>query len=146
MDPLTPIGSLLNSLIQLLPKLIGWLRSPIAGEVSCLRYEERRINSNDSIVVISPWPRRYHVRLALTNRNSRVVYIKTISLAIGQQKAYQQVRVDSFIRLDSHEIQVHDLVFPLDESEQPTEGGKFQIEIAPTVGRSTTISGTFPLG
>ena len=137
---------LLERVAKWLFQLILWLRPPIHVEVLYFRFQEFRSNSDSSLIVRTTSPRRYHAKLALTNRSDRVVFIKATSVTIDEEKNYPQENGDgNGIRFDPHELKTCTLIFPVNEDDHPREAGQFCVEIVPTKGRSTTACGTFPL-
>jgi len=128
-------------LFEKLLTLTKRLRAPIRSEVSSFRYEDL-----SDTIVIALHPRRYRAKLALTNRSDRLVYIKTLSVTIGEEHTYRERTLGTAVRrLEPHELGELDVTFPVVGDEEPVELGTFQLDIIPTVGRRTTIRGSFPI-
>jgi hypothetical protein len=125
---------------KILEWLISWLRPPVDVEVLDFCFQDLRNRPDDSLVVITPYPRRYRGELALTNRSDRVAYIKSIALTGGGGSVRKEAQLHEALRLDSHEIKQHVASFPLNDDEEPVKAGQFRIEVAPTVGRKTIKS------
>ena len=52
---------------------------------------------------------------------------------------YKEADLPNSLRLQCHELKRHDLVFPLNDNEDP-RSGQFKIEIVPSVGRKSAKS------
>lgn len=137
------MGDVLDSLLKLAARLFWWVIPTLDVEVLYFRYESLR--GGDTLVVVTPWPERYHAKPALTNKSDRAVFIKSFSAKIAEMSTYPHAGEEITMRLDSHERRVLDVIFPVSESDKPKDSGKFQITVVPTVGRKTAFSGVFPV-
>lgn len=137
------MGDVLDFLLKLAARLFWWVIPTLDVEVLYFRYESLR--GGDTFVVVTPWYERYHAKLALTNKSDRAVFIKTFSATIDEVNTYPHADAEITIRLDSHERRVLDVIFPVSESDEPKDTGKFEIIVVPTVGRKTAFSGVFPV-
>ena len=115
-------------------------RPPLDVEVLDFCFQDLRNRPDDSMVVITPYPRRYRAELALTNRSGKVVYVKSIVLTGGRGSVRKEAELHGGLPLDSHEIKQHVATFPLNDDEEPAKAGQFRIEVTPSVGRKTTKS------
>lgn len=125
--------------------VVRHLTSPISVEVSYLKYEDFTPREDDPVVVCTGYPRRYHVKLVLTNRSNRVVYVVAYSACIGDEHRFAKTRFDNPYRIEAHEPKTISIVLPLDEDSEPIRKGRFTIDVWPSSGRRTKVSGLFPI-
>jgi hypothetical protein len=122
---------------ELLLRVAEWLgtlaRSPLSLEVRSLSMDEIKNRQGDSLVIISPYPRRYYAELSLTNRSGKTVYVKTIELRGPYGKLYRDPDQQP-MKIEPGELKHYDAIFPLDDGEQPVTGN-FAIVVRPAVGR-----------
>jgi len=130
---------------KLLSLVISRLVSPIGVEVSYFRFEDLSTHSSDVVAVITPHPKRYHVKLLLTNRSDRVIYIVSYSVGIDDVRTFSQTRFDNPLRLEAHQPKEHTIVLPLDAGSEPIRAGRFSISVWPSFGRRAQVSGVFPI-
>jgi hypothetical protein len=126
--------------------ILRYLTSPISVEISYLQFEDFSTDAYDCVVVVSPHPRRYHVRLVLSNRSDGPVYVVAYSACIGDAYALSRTRFASALRLEPHEPKEHSIVLPVDADCDPIGMGRFSISIYPSVGRMAKANGVFPVG
>ena len=132
-------------LFEWLAALIWRVRPALRVEVRLFLCEDERDEPDHLIAVITAWPRRYCAHLTLTNWTDNVVYIKNISVTINGDTTYESVQGKEFLRLEPREPKQRDVVFPIEHDEAALEAGRFQIDVVPSVGRGTRVSGEFPL-
>ena len=126
-------------LLKLWGFLVRGLRSPLVLEVDRFYFQDVSARPGDSILVVTPHPRRYHLEMTLTNRSGEVVYIRSIVLKCCGGKVRKEADLPNPLRLQSRELKKHHLVFPLNDNEDP-RSGQFKIEIVPSVGRKSAKS------
>ena len=130
---------------QLLLKLwefLAWrLWSPLVLEVHRLTFEDVSGRSANSILVVTPHPRRYAAEVTVTNRSGRAIHIRSIALSCPGGTS-MNAWVPTPLRLEPHEFRKHNLVFPLGDNEQPVTG-EFKLEVSPSVGMKSVVMVTF---
>jgi len=131
--------------LELLCSVVRCLTSPISVEVSYFQFEDFSSHASDVLAVITPYPKRYHVKLGLTNRSDRVIYIVSYSARVGDTHTFSQTRFDNALRLEAHQPKEHSIILPLDAASKPVRTGRFSIRVWPSFGRSTKVNGVFPI-
>lgn len=111
-------------------------------EVRSLYYQDVN-EDNDSLMVVTSCPRRFRAELGLTNLSGQVVYIKDITLKTGG-RTYGREDGAEVARIAAREHRVLDETFPVDDS-TGLQSGEFELEITPSVGSRTKVSGRFPV-
>lgn len=117
---------------------------PIKAEVTYLTYEETRNNPSSSVVVVSAHPERYFARIELTNASPAAAFVKlmTLSLNGGKRVVWSE---SAPMRFEAGEPRTEDIIFPVSRDHEQINEGEFELEIIPSLGRSTIIKGSFPL-
>lgn len=123
-------------LLKLWEFLLRKLRSPLVLQVEKFYFQDVSSRPGDSIVVVTPHPRRYHAEVTITNRSADLVYVRSIVLRGCDGKVSKEEYLPDPLRLESHEFKKHGASFPLDDNEESTTAS-FEIEITPSVGRKS---------
>jgi len=139
------IDLLVRLLEKLLPALARkWLR-PLHVEVSHLSYEDMRTRPGDPFVILSPWPKRYRVRMRVKNRTREVAFVERVTLTGPSPAGPKQPTSWDPLRLEPGQPKEVEAFFALDQDENPPQTGEFTIEVAPSIGRTTRLVVGFPL-
>ncbi len=128
-----------NFISNIVVWLIGWLRPPLGVEIVEFSFGNVQNEPGDSIVVITPYPRRYDSELVITNRTHKVVYIKSIVLSGHHGKLRKEAALWEPLRLEPSEPKKEIVIFPLNDGEEPVTG-RFEIEVIPSIGRKSARS------
>mgnify|MGYP001594609736 CR=1 FL=1 len=138
---------MMGDVLDFLLKLVAWFIWRIIPtlDVEVLYFQYESPGSDDGFLFRLQRHSQYGAKLALTNKSDRAVFIKTFSVTIDEMNTYPHADAEITIRLDSHERRVLDVTFPVSESDEPKDAGKFEITVVPTVGRKKTFSGVFPV-
>ena len=128
-----------NFISNIVVWLADWLRPPLGVEIVEFCFDNVRSGPDDSIFVITPYPRRYYSELVLTNRTNKVVYVKSIVLSGHHGKLRKEADLWNPLRLESGEPKKEIVIFPLDDGEEPVTGC-FEIEVIPSIGRKSARS------
>ncbi len=116
--------------------LVSWLKPPLEMEISAFSFDDVRNKPGDPVVFITAYPRRYLARLVLTNQSGRTTYLKCVALATVRGHGPKEGMFHGPLRFESHEFKRLEVIFPLDDDEEPTTG-EFEIEVTPSVGRKS---------
>jgi len=137
--------SFISPVVSLLQKGLPWLahriRPPLAVEVLSFWVPQHN-GPDDSLGIITPYPWAYCASLWLTNRSSRTVYLKDISVTICGQTYPHVERQREF--LSAGEEKRLEVTFPAPRG-QLTQTGRYEIQATPTKGRATRVAGDFPV-
>lgn len=117
-------------------------RSPLSVEVLSLSYDEVVNRPSDSVVIITPYPRRYLAEIAVTNSSEHPVSIRSIVLRVAQ-RAYQRASQAEGIRILPRDYKKIDLTFPV-EDDSALASGAFELEVLPALGGAAKAHGRFP--
>ncbi len=128
-----------NFFLKILEWLADWLRPPLGVEIVEFCFDNVRNEPGDSIVVITPYPRRYDSELVITNRTHKVVYVKSIVLSGHHGKLRKEAALWEPLRLEPSEPKKEIVIFPLNDGEEPVTG-RFEIEVIPSIDRRSTRS------
>lgn len=128
-----------NFILKILEWLAGWLRPPLGVEIVEFSFDNVRNEPGDSVVVISPYPRRYYSELVFTNRSHKVVYVKSIVLSGHHGKPRKEAALWEPLRLEPGEPKKETVIFPINDGENPVTG-RFEIEVIPSIGRKSVRS------
>ena len=128
-----------NFFLKILEWLADWLRPPLGVEIVEFSFSNVRNEPGDSIVIITPYPRRYDSELVITNRTHKVVYVKSIVLSGHHGKLRKEADLGNPLRLEPGEPKKETVIFPLYDGEEPVTG-RFEIEVIPSIGRTSTRS------
>lgn len=126
--------------VELLRALWWHLTSPIKVEVTYFQFEDPKAR------VLPPTESGYHVRVIITNRTDRAVYVTSYSGGVDHRYACPQTRFDKALHLEPHEPKEYSVVLPLEEGSEPIRAGQFSISVWASFGRGTKVSGEFPVG
>jgi len=138
------IDLLVRLLEKLLPALARKWSRPLHVEVSHLSYEDMRSRPGDPFVILSPWPRRYRVRMRVKNRTRDVVFVERLTLTGPSPAGPKQPTLWEPLRLEPGQPKEVEACFSLDANESPPQTGEFTIEVAPSIGRTTCLVVRFP--
>ena len=136
--------SFISPVVSLLQKGLPWLahriRPPLAVEVLSFWVSQHN-GPDNSLGITTPYPWAYCASLWLTNRSSRTVYLKDISVTIcGQTYPRAESRRELLSGGEEKRLEV---TFPVPRG-QLTETGHYEIQVTPTKGRTTRVTGDFP--
>jgi hypothetical protein len=123
-------------ILKLSESFLSWLRPPLALEVGGFYFQDVRSEPGNSLVSVTPYPRRYIGELSLTNRADKVVFVKSVVLTRCGGRVSKKAEMREPLRLESHEPKKYDVTFPLDDNEAAVRG-QFKIEVIPSVGRKS---------
>lgn len=116
---------------------------PIKADVTYLKHENLSNLSGGGVVVIPLHPWRYFAKVELTNRSGAVAYIKRVTLRIGgAEYGWSETKP---IRLETREFRQVGFTFPVSRDHSAIESGECEIEITPSVGRTTKVKGQYPI-
>jgi TIR domain len=115
---------------------------PLSIEVLSLSYDEVVNRPSDSIVIVTPYPRRYLAEIAVTNCSEHPVSIRSIVLRVAQ-RAYQRACQEEEIRILPRDYKKIDLTFPV-EHDSALASGAFELEVLPALGGPAKVHGGFP--
>ncbi len=117
-------------------------RPPLSVEVSSFSYEELLNRPGDSLVIITPHPRRYNSEIAITNSSKHPISIKSISIKVGQ-RTFRQEPGAEVIRIEPHDYKQVDLMFPVEDG-GAAASGDFELVVLPAIGEPIKLRSTFP--
>lgn len=132
--------------VEYIWKIIPRLIRPISVEVQSLYCQLIGSDPYESVTVATAWLKRYRAELLFLNRMNTVVFIKDVSLAIGNEKTYKPFEEVTEIRLEPHQARKISLVFPVPDEDKPVEAGSYELRVMPTSGRRSSVRGHFPIG
>lgn len=127
---------MLDVILKILVWLTDWLRPPVRVQIVKFYFDQVRNEPGDSLVVITPYPRRYYSELVLTNRTHNVVYVKSIVLSGYHGKLRKEAAQWEPLRLEPGEPKKETVIFPINDGEEPVTG-LFEIEVIPSIGRKS---------
>jgi len=126
-------------------KFISRFRPPIEIEVQRLYCQLIGSDPYQTPTVLTAWHKRYRATLLLLNCKNSVVFIKDISLVIGNNKKYKPVEDVTEIGLEPHQAKIVCLVFPVPDKDVPLEQGSYELNVIPTSGKQTVARGHYPV-
>lgn len=128
-----------------LARLVFWLVSPVEVEVKSLSCQWVDTNLCDESTVPTGESRQFHAELLLVNRRAPPVSVEGVTLMVNGKKQYTLSGDVLNLQLEAHETRRQPLVFPLSDTDIPDCEGHFKLTVIPASGRTSTVTGTFPV-
>ena len=126
-------------------RLLFRLMPPIGVEVESLTYQLCGNDTYNEPVVLTARSKRYCVELLLVNRRGTPVSVRGVALWINDRKQHEPDSDVARIQLEARETSRQNIVFPISSTDVPDQEGRFKLAVTPSVGRTTTVAGRFPV-
>ena len=129
-------------------KLFDWFfkladRTVVRIRAKYFKYELTRNDPDNLLMVITPYPSRYHAKLGLSHRG-RPTTIKNLTLVIGGRHKLASTSFNP-VKLEHGDYREIDSIFPVEESLAVGEG-TFEIQALDTFDKVYRCKGRFPIG
>jgi len=133
----------MSDIPKILESLIKLAIPPVAVEVTRFRYSLIENRPGDSVIVVCAHLSNYFADLRLTNRANSIIYIKDIFVTVNDCRTFKYDEPKDKIRLEPHECVDCTVSFPVPEDTTPDKNGTYRLEVLPTIGRKSSITGDF---
>jgi len=128
-----------------LTSLLFRLVPSIAVEVESFAYHVGAGDTHDEPVVLTERSKRYCVELVLVNRRGTPLSVRAVILWVNDRKQSEPEGDVTKIRLEAREASRQNIVFPISCTDVPDQEGRFKLAVTPSVGKTTTVAGRFPV-
>lgn len=120
-----------------------WADRPVVSiNVKHLEYDLLRDDPDSVLVIISPYPSRYHAEVEFSHRGKSTT-VKQLKLVINNELNIEAVGF-SPVKLEHGDYRRETLSFPIEENLAITEG-TFQIQAFDSFGKVYRCKGIFPV-
>lgn len=125
----------ITSILSVIPIIRNFISS-LSYEIEAFEYTDFDSDADSSVFIITPYPRRYYLRLLISNGSQIHIGIKRIVLEIGDRILDPSDRImESF---EPGESRLLDIIFPIDTE---MTDNRYTIIVTDSRGRKTRLKG-----